>query len=220
MIGVTTQWNPCFVTRITEISQNLQGVKSYIDHYTGKISNICLTAHFPTSQLYLLLLPTHRRHRVATGTGGLGFSWCRYRMTRTWPTRYGVEQLNTWGYALLNPTKRWGAPLSSSKWSPGGNMQYLGRLKKVPSGFTFPHWSLIPTPFFMVLICYISPFLLLFLAFYWLTAAIVVSVVSPFLGRTVQLCLKETDQHFCSSQHDQVGIPYIMSGCATLSIPL
>ena len=99
-------------------------------------------------------------------------------------------------------------------------MQYLGRLKKVPSGFTFPHWSLIPTPFFMVLICYISPFLLLFLAFYWLTAAIVVSVVSPFLGRTVQLCLKETDQHFCSSQHDKVGIPYIMSGCATLSIPL
>ena len=94
-------------------------------------------------------------------------------------------------------------------------MQYLGRLKKVPSGFTFPHWSLIPTPFFMVLICYISPFLLLFLAFYWLTAAIVVSVVSPFLGRTVQLCLKETDQHFCSSQHDKVGIPYIMSGCAT-----
>ena len=86
-------------------------------------------------------------------------------------------------------------------------MQYLGRLKKVPSGFTFPHWSLIPTPFFMVLICYISPFLLLFLAFYWLTAAIVVSVVSPFLGRTVQLCLKETDQHFCSSQHDKVGIP-------------
>ena len=94
-------------------------------------------------------------------------------------------------------------------------MQYLGRLKKVPSGFTFPHWSLIPTPFFMVLICYISPFLLLFLAFYWLTAAIVVSVVSPFLGRTVQLCLKETDQQFCSSQHDKVGIPYIMSGCAT-----
>ena len=94
-------------------------------------------------------------------------------------------------------------------------MQYLGRLKKVPSGFTFPHWSLIPTPFFMVLICHISPFLLLFLAFYWLTAAIVVSVVSPFLGRTVQLCLKETDQHFCSSQHDKVGIPYIMSGCAT-----
>ena len=87
-------------------------------------------------------------------------------------------------------------------------MQYLGRLKKVPSGFTFPHWSLIPTPFFMVLICYISPFLLLFLAFYWLTAAIVVSVVSPFLGRTVQLCLKETEQHFCSSQHDKVGIPY------------
>ena len=94
-------------------------------------------------------------------------------------------------------------------------MQNLGRLKKVPSGFTFPHWSLIPTPFFMVLICHISPFLLLFLAFYWLTAAIVVSVVSPFLGRTVQLCLKETDQHFCSSQHDKVGIPYIMSGCAT-----
>ena len=55
---------------------------------------------------------------------------------------------------------------------------------------------------------HISPFLLLFLAFYWLTAAIVVSVVSPFLGRTVQLCLKETDQHFCSSQHDKVGIPY------------
>jgi hypothetical protein len=30
---------------------------------------------------------------------------------------------------------------------------------------------------------HISPFLLLFLAFYWLTAAIVVSVVSPFLGK-------------------------------------
>jgi hypothetical protein len=43
----------------------------------------------------------------------------------------------------------------------------------------------------------------------------VVSVVSPFLGRTVQLCLKETEQQFCSSQHDKVGIPYIMSGCAT-----